>query len=264
MGNKLKLTFLNQLLFLSLCFFSSTSYSQLKGIIYGYSNTKKEIIVGARIALCIDKTGTKSDENGQFEFILPKKLPDTIVVSALGYLSDTIIVDKKDRFISLEIILYSDELLDEVVVAIKKETHSISRLKTLQIEQISSGELRKAACCNLSESFETNASVDVNITDAVSGAKKIQMMGLDGVYTQIQMENIPYLRGLESSFGLNSISGTWIESIQITKGTGNVVNGYESMAGLVNLELKKPLEMERIFVNTYVNRFGRVETNLNA
>ena len=87
-----------------------------------------------------------------------------------------------------------------MVVKVKKGTHTISRLKVLHVENISSGELRKAACCNLSESFETNASVDVNITDAVSGVKKIQMMGLDGVYTQIQMENIPYLRGLESAF----------------------------------------------------------------
>jgi outer membrane receptor protein involved in Fe transport len=155
-------------------------------------------------------------------------------------------------------------MMDEVIVTYKKGTHSISRLKTLHVEEIGEGELRKAACCNLSESFETNASVDVNITDAVSGAKKIQMMGLDGVYTQIQLENIPYLRGLESSFGLNSIPGTWIESIQITKGTGNVVNGYESMAGLVNLELKKPSEMERFYLNGFGSIYGRAELNMNA
>ncbi|MEN9442152.1 MAG: hypothetical protein RLZ33_2229, partial [Bacteroidota bacterium] len=193
-----------------------------------------------------------------------KELPDTLVVTAFGYNPDTTIVTKEDRFIALEITLFSDKMMDEVIVTYKKGTHTISRLKTLQVEEIGEGELRKAACCNLSESFETNASVDVNITDAVSGAKKIQMMGLDGVYTQIQLENIPYLRGLESSFGLNSIPGTWIESIQITKGTGNVVNGYESMAGLVNLELKKPNEMERFYVNGYGSIYGRAELNMNA
>ena len=106
--------------------------------------------------------------------------------------------------------------------------------------------------------------MDVTITDAVSGAKKIQMMGLDGVYTQIQFENTPYLRGLESSFGLSSIPGTWIESIQITKGTGSVVNGYESMAGLINLEFKKPDKMEKIYFNMYSNNFGRAEINVDG
>jgi hypothetical protein len=154
--------------------------------------------------------------------------------------------------------------LPEVIVEFRRKTFSISRLKVLHVEELTSGELRKAACCNLGESFETNASVDVNITDAVSGAKKIQMMGLDGVYTQIQFENVPYLRGLESSFGLEAIPGSWIESIQITKGVGNVVNGYESMAGLINLEFEKPEEMDLLFLNAYQNRFGRSELNIRS
>ncbi|MEJ6755674.1 MAG: TonB-dependent receptor plug domain-containing protein [Crocinitomicaceae bacterium] len=251
---------------LIMCLLSLSAMAQVKGIIYGSRGETdvKETLYGAKVRLLNAKGGAITDEEGKFDLILPKNLPDTMVFSARGYFSDTVIVTKKDRFISFSITLYSDLLLPDVVVEYKKGTHSISRLKTLAIETISSGELRKAACCNLSESFETNASVDVNITDAVSGAKKIQMMGLDGVYTQIQMENIPYLRGLESSFGLNSMPGTWIESIQITKGTGNVVNGYESMAGLVNIELKKPEEMEALYFNVYGNRFGRTEFNFNS
>lgn len=251
------------LLLFFLCFFGS-SMAQLNGIVFGSNNSKKEAVYGAKLRLTKSGKGVITDEEGKFELILPRDLPDTLVISAMGYYNDTVIVDKQDRFIAMEIILYSDQLLPEVVVSHKRATHSISRLKTLHVEQITSGELRKAACCNLSESFETNASVDVNITDAVSGAKKIQMMGLDGVYTQLQLENIPYLRGLESSFGLNSMPGTWIESIQITKGTGNVVNGYESMAGLVNMEVKKPQESERLFLNAYVNGMGRTELNVNT
>ncbi|MEY3424701.1 MAG: hypothetical protein RL679_59, partial [Bacteroidota bacterium] len=253
----------NWLIFLFLLL-SVPVFSQMKGIVFGTNDKGKAPIFGAKLKLLQAKIGTITSDEGTFELILPKILPDTLVISAFGYYSDTILIDKKDRFISLEINLFSDKLLPEVLVEIRRETHGISRLKTLHVEEINSGELRKAACCNLSESFETNASVDVNITDAVSGAKKIQMMGLDGVYTQIQLENIPYLRGLESSFGLNSLPGTWIESIQITKGTGNVVNGYESMAGLVNLELKKPAEMEKFFANGYLNAFGRAEVNVNA
>lgn len=254
----------NSLLIILCVLFSSAIQAQVKGIIYGSNNKEKEPVYGAKVKLLGSNVGAITDEDGKFEIVLPKNLPDTMVFSAMGYYSDTIIVTKKDRFISFEITLFSDLLLPEVIVSYKKGTHTILRLKTLHIEEISSGELRKAACCNLSESFETNASVDVNITDAVSGAKKIQMMGLDGIYTQIQMENIPYLRGLESSFGLNSMSGTWIESIQITKGTGNVVNGYESMAGLVNLEIKKPQEMEALYLNGYVNGMGRAELNFNT
>ena len=251
------------LIILSFCCITNIVNAQIKGLIQGADGSQKKPIYGAKIKLLQAKLGTVSREDGTFELVLPKELPDTLVISAFGYNPDTLIVSKKDRFTALNILLYSDRLLPEILIEYRKNGHSISRLKTLHVEELTAIELRKAACCNLSESFETNASVDVNITDAVSGAKKIQMMGLDGVYTQIQMENIPYLRGLESAFGLSSLSGTWIESIQITKGTGNVVNGYESMAGLVNLELKKPDEMEKIYLNVYQNIFGRSEFNFN-
>lgn len=240
------------------------AFGQLKGVIYGHQAASKEALYGAKIKSLRTNTGVISGEDGTFEIILGKELPDTLVFSYNSYLNDTLIVDKKDRFALIEVNLYSNQLLPEVVAAARTSGHSISKLKTLHVETIGENELRKAACCNLSESFETNASVDVNMTDAVSGAKKIQMMGLDGVYTQIQMENIPYMRGLESAFGLGTMPGTWIESIQITKGTGNVVNGYESMAGLINLELKKPEKIEKLFVNAYGNNFGRAELNVHG
>lgn len=253
-------------LLINLTFFfcSIAIHAQIKGLVQGLNASSVEILAGTKIKLLRAKTGTSTNESGTFEIALPKILPDTLVFFYPGYYPDSIIVDKKDRFIALNIILKAEVHFGEITVDGKKFTHGISKMKTLHVEEITAGELRKAACCNLSESFETNASVDVNFTDAVSGAKKIQMMGINGVYTQIQLENIPYLRGLESSFGLNSLPGTWIESIQITKGTGNVVNGYESMAGLINLELKKPSEMERLFVNAYQNRFGRSEVNVNG
>ena len=252
------------LLGMLLIFSASITHAQIKGIVYRQDSTKNFPLENAKIRLMRANQGVFSTKEGRFELVLPKQLPDTLVISAMGYLSDSIPVTKEDRFISISIVLLPISTKPEIVYLLRQKSHQISKMKTLHVEEINSGELRKAACCNLSESFETNASVDVNITDAVSGAKKIQMMGLDGVYTQIQMENIPYLRGLESSFGLQSIPGTWIESIQITKGTGNVVNGYESMAGLVNLEVKKPSEMEKFYFNAYQNRFGRSEMNINA
>lgn len=253
------------ILFIICALWFGAAHGQIKGVVVGQNaDGKKEPLYGAKVHLIQSGRGDITNENGEFELILPKELPDTMVVWASGYYNDTIVVTREDRFTGMAITLFSDVILPDVIVEYRKSSKNISRMKVLHVEEITEQELRKAACCNLSESFETNASVDVNVTDAVSGAKKIQMMGLDGVYTQIQMENIPYLRGLESSFGLGSIPGTWIQSIQITKGTGNVVNGYESMAGLINLEIKKSQQMERLYLNLYVNRMGRNELNFNS
>jgi outer membrane receptor for ferrienterochelin and colicins len=135
-------------------------------------------------------------------------------------------------------------------------------MSTMNVEVINSGDLVKDACCNLSESFENTATVDVNFTDAVSGAKEIRMLGLDGVYTQIMIENIPSIRSLGNTFGLNYIPGPLMSSIQVNKGAGSVVNGYESMTGQINVELKKPQTADRLFVNLFLNQDLRSELNL--
>ena len=147
---------------------SFSSLEQVNGLVQGNNGTKTEPLYGAKIKLLKAKKGVVTGEQGLFEIILPKDLPDTMVISARGYFSDTLVVNRQDRFLALNVVLFSELLLPEVIVEFKRKSFSISRLKVLHVEELTSGELKKAACCNLGESFETNASVDVNITDAVS------------------------------------------------------------------------------------------------
>lgn len=252
------------LLSLLLSVLANLAIGQVKGTVYGSSEHKKEALFGVKVFFKGSDIGTITDENGSFVLDYLPPLPDTLIFRAQGYYSDTLVITKKDRFLNVNVTLYSSSYLPEVVIQYQKAKTSIEKLNPILTETLSKGELRKAACCNLSESFETNASVDVNVTDAVSGAKKIQMMGLAGTYTQIQFENIPILKNLGSAYGLGMIPGTWINSIQITKGAGTVVNGYESMAGLINLEFSQPgVNMEKFYFNAYTNIQGRNEINFH-
>ncbi|SFT68670.1 Outer membrane receptor for ferrienterochelin and colicins [Lishizhenia tianjinensis] len=254
----------NLILSILLSLFTFGTFAQVKGTVYGSTENKKEPLFGVKVFFKDSEIGTITDEKGAFTLDYLPTLPDTLIFRAQGYYPDTLVITKKDRFLSVNVTLYSSSYLPEVVISYQRENSTIERLNPLFTETLSSGELRKAACCNLSESFETNASVDVNLTDAVSGAKKIQMMGLAGTYTQIQFENIPMLKNLGSAYGLNMIPGTWINSIQITKGSGTVVNGYESMAGLINLEFYQPgVNMDKFYFNAYTNIQGRNEVNFH-
>jgi len=237
------------------------SVAQLHGFVRGVNLSDTLALNGAKIKLLHAKKATFSDSEGKFELYLGKRFPDTLVILSTGYRPDTILLSEKDRFGAISIVLFSDQLQPEVLVE-RKAGNGTMKISIAQVERISHGELKRAACCNLSESFETNASVDVNLTDAVTGARKIQLLGLDGVYTQFQLENVPFLRGLETAFGMQSFSGIWLDGIQISKGTGSVVNGHESMAGLINLSVKNPFDAERLLVNVYGNRFGRAESNV--
>lgn len=222
------------------------------------SSTDKEPLVGASIQILNTSNGTITDLEGNYELLAVPKNAD-IVFSFVGYLSDTV----SAQFNSfMNIVLKEDsEQLSEVVI--KGNSSTIDEMQPILNELISEKELLKAACCNLSESFETNASVDVSITDAVSGAKMIRMLGLDGRYVLISREGIPHIRGLNSRYGMSYVPGTWVQSIDVGKGAGTVMNGYESMTGQINVELKKPENSEKWNLNAYANSFGRVEFNAN-
>ncbi|MFV8465692.1 TonB-dependent receptor plug domain-containing protein [Flavobacterium sp. LB1P62] len=163
--------------------------------------------------------------------------------------------------ILFSITLFSQEKLNEVKVIKKQKGIQKSFTVTGNTTLITSKELLKAACCNLAESFETNPSIDVSFSDALTGTKQIKMLGLTSPYLMITEENIPSVRGASQAYGLSFTPGTWVESIQITKGAGSVVNGYESISGQINTELIKPINDIPFFLNAYGSSDSRFELN---
>ncbi|MEE4175951.1 MAG: TonB-dependent receptor [Bacteroides sp.] len=219
-------------------------------------------LVGANLVWLGTTQGAATDMEGRFVLEKPALLPHALVVSYIGYESDTLTITGTDTEVS--VVLETARQLDEVVVAGRKPGAHYSGLEPVLTQVITESELQRAACCNLSEAFETNASIDVAYSDAVSGAQQIQLLGLAGIYSQILTENMPTLRGLGQPFGLSYTPGPWMESIQVSKGAASVINGYESITGQINVELKKPETAERLFYNFYGNDFGRLESTVNA
>ncbi|MFC0772876.1 TonB-dependent receptor domain-containing protein [Terrimonas alba] len=213
---------------------------------------------GASVNWMNTGNGTMTDSSGVFK-IKQDGASDRLVISYVGYKPDTIMVTGGR---SLMVVLASGNQLGEVKITARQKATYLSAINPIRTQVMTEKELFKAACCNLSESFETNPSVDVSYSDAVTGAKQIQLLGLSGNYTQLTVENLPGPRGIATPMGLSTIAGPWVESIQLTKGIGSVANGYESIAGQINVELRKPEKMEKLYANAYVNNMGKTDLNL--
>jgi outer membrane receptor for ferrienterochelin and colicins len=252
------------LLFSGIFFLSLITHGQvITGKVMESDNEgKKNPLTGVNIHWLKTTLGTISDANGEFKLSTAAIKDMRLVVSLVGYRTDTLAARGLSH---LDITLtQSSSQLNTVEVQGKIGSSFISELDPRKVQNITSHELRRAACCNLAESFETNSSVDVNYADAITGARQIQMLGLSGVYSQIITENVPLVRGLGSSFGMGYIPGSWMESIQLSKGASSVINGFESTTGQINVELKKPATSEKFFLNAYVNQRGRAELNVDA
>ena len=216
-------------------------------------------LIGASVYWLGSTTGTVTDADGNFELPFAGEIRK-LVVSYVGYRTDT--VEVRPEY-DLEITLSSTINLEEVKVTYRKKATEVSFFAPIQVQVISERELLKAACCNLSESFETTPSVDVSFTDAVTGARQIQLLGLSGPNIQLTRENMPDVRGLSALYGLNYTAGPWIEGIQLSLGAGSVVNGFEAISGQINVELRKPEASDLMYLNLYAAEMGRYEGNLN-
>ena len=242
---------------------STISFSQekFKGMIMDKNASKDNLgIYGASVYWLNTNVGTTTNEKGWFT-IPYKSEYKKLVVSFVGFKTDTITINSLKP---IHHFLKESNTLKEVIVKSKKSATQKSYLQAQNVMMINSEELLKAACCNLAESFETNPSIDVNFSDALTGTKQIQMLGLTSPYLLITQENIPSIRGASQAFGLSFTPGTWVESIQITKGAGSVVNGYESISGQINAELIKPYTNHRFFANAYGSAGGRFELNTHV
>jgi outer membrane receptor for ferrienterochelin and colicins len=248
-------------LFILIGFFGMAQ-DTLKGTLFTLEGNQEIPLTGASVYWIGTQTGTTTNEEGTFS--LPfETSTNQLVISFLGFKTDTLSI-KDQKIITHYLTAAEGESLEEVTLTQRRKAIQKSYLQAQNIVNVNSAELLKAACCNLSESFETNPSIDVNFSDALTGTKQIRMLGLTSPYLLISEENIPMVRGASQAYGLTFTPGTWIESIQITKGTGSVVNGFESIAGQINTEIKKPFSDVPFFLNIFTSGNGRQEINIQG
>lgn len=230
------------------------------GMVYAKEDQKDPMPLDAVNVYWADTNeGTYTDKDGFFELRRSEET-DLLVFQYIGLESDTIDMSGQS---TVAVTLQMDNVLDDVTIIHRKKSTEVSFINPVKVSTIGKKELCKAACCSLSESFETTPAVDVTFTDAITGTRKIEMLGLAGPNVQIMRENLPYVRGMAAISGLGMTPGSWIGSMQLNTGAGSVVNGPEAITGQINVELRKP-EDERLYINLYANQAQRIEGNIIA
>ncbi len=254
----LKQSNMRKSLFITILFFVCTlTHAQITGVVL---DEHGEPLIGANVYWANTGIGVATDIDGNFTLMPPAGSGKFLLVASfVGCHNDTIEV--KDRK-PLTIVLIDEAVLDEVTITERRMGVLKSRTSAFDVQTIGTEELCRAACCNLSEAFETNASVDVAYSDAATGAKQIRLLGLSGTYVQLIQENTPAVRGLAQNFGLEYIPGSWMSSIQVSKGTSSVINGYEATSGQINVELLKPQTQNPLAINLMFNSELMAEANI--
>ncbi len=235
----------------------------LHGTVHFRGNDQRvEPLPDARVGWA-DGAAVMTDSAGHFTLAAPGHWPATLVTTSFSTTPDSMLMIAIPKA-PVNITVSGAVELKAAEVTERQSSTRLSLQSLQAIESIGARELKRAACCDVSESFETNATVDVNYSDAVSGTKTIRMLGLDGKYAQIGVENVPFVRGLSANSGLTLLPGPWISEINVSKGIGTAVNGPNAMTGQIDLHLVDPATAPALFTNFYVNSQSRAELNVNA
>jgi len=245
-------------LFIMLFAVNSNAQETVKGTVFGIEETVRSPLAGASVKWINTSVGTNTNNEGKFELSAENISDKRVIVSMMGYTIDTVSADTgKELLIELRLVSTSEILVED-----DNSSNTISK-DVVKTEVLSQNEFKKASCCDLSGCFGSNSSVEVAVTDIVTNTKEMQILGLDGSYTQILIDGIPSMSGLTSKYGLNSIPGTLINKINISKGANSVLQGYESISGIINIELKDFNSSEKFLLNGYVNNMLEKHVNAN-
>ncbi len=250
-------------IFLLFSFFligSTLEAQTLRGRVLEVSSQGDTVAVtSAAIQWLHTAVGTHSDANG--EFSLARTKSDSLIISFPTYEPETLKVSTAQN----DIVIYLSHAHSLAEVSVVGRDGSFISTQPILTTVITQQGLRRAACCNLAESFENTIAVDMEYSDAITGAKQISMLGLAGTYSQILLENVPFIRLLTHQFGLGFVPGSWMESISVSKGVSSVINGFEAITGQINVDYKKPeTNYERVFLNLYGNTMGKGEVSFNS
>jgi len=239
---------------------SQVTSNEVKGVVYGLTGEIKEPLEGAVLKWIGTRKGTVTEKDGKFSIESDKISDRRLIVIFVGYKTDTVEVGDKNY---VEVAIRNNTSTKTIVVEDKMNSSFIEN-NLNKTEVITSAELKKDACCDLSGCFGKNASVDVTVTDILTNTKELKVLGLEGSYTQILVDNMPIMTGLVTKYGVTSIPGTLISRINISKGSNSVIQGYESISGIMNVMLKDYSTSEKILMNGYLNSALEPQFNLNA
>ena len=217
-------------------------------------------LFGANVYWIETTTGTTTDEEGAF-IISGNGINDKrLVVSYVGFKSDTVeISSSRSVLVSLEPL----ESLTAVQIEGTQSGSYISAINPIKTEVINQVELTKAACCDLAGCFDTQGSVQPTTTNVVTNAKELRILGLSGVYNQVLIDGMPLIQGLSYTYGISSVPGTLVDNIYVSKGANSILQGFESISGQINVELKEPDNAEKLLLNAYINSFNEKQFNAN-
>ena len=215
---------------------------KIKGMVKDSKNKKP--ISDVNIYLKKSRTGTTSDENGEFVLDIKNDKDELeIEFSHVAYESVFIYGWNKD-FIEIEM----NEVflqLDDIVVTSMKCEYNLSNVP-IYTEIINKSTIRQSGAVTLSDLMEQTPGISKNYD--VHGSFDYNLLGLDSKYILILKDGNPITGKFNDKVDLDQIMVSNTDRIEIIKGPGSALYGTEAMGGVINIISDKNIKKNKVEV----------------
>ena len=220
------------ILFILILLNSKVFFSQTKGIVLDASNS--DPIIGARIVL---SSGQKSITSNTGEFILSNvKYPNSLVVSMMGFISETIKLSK-DTLLTINLKTQVQEISDVFVTA-SRRNQNIEDVP-ISMEIIKPELINNKGFSNLEQAVDQSPGVY-----AMDGQVSIRGGGgfAYGAGSRVALlwNGVPMMSPDVGDAKWNAIPMEQTSQIEILKGASSVLYGSGALNGIIALTEKEP------------------------
>lgn len=221
--------------------FTGTAQTQLGGI-QGTVTSKGKAVVGATVGIAELQKGAAADAEGFFSVQNIPAGTYTLEVSSVGFkkYSESVEV-KAGEVLELNIQLDESTLeLDQVVVTgTMRKTYvkdSPVKVSVVKSEQLQQGKIS----ANIMDLISSVNGLSTQLNCGVCGTNAIRINGVEGPNTAVLIDGMPIMGALASVYGLNGISPSIIDQVEVIKGPQSTLYGTQALGGVVNIITKNP------------------------
>lgn len=212
------------------------------GKITGTVISSGEPLPGVNVGIESLQKGSATDDNGTFIIANIPEGTYTLQASAVGYKTHTRQINiKAGATIEIQIQMTESMLqLDQVVVTgTMRKTYvkdSPVKVEVVNIETLSQGKTSS----NFMDLVGSVNGLSTQLNCGVCGTNAIRINGVEGPNTAVLIDGMPIMGALASVYGLNGISPSIIDQVEVIKGPQSTLYGTQALGGVVNIITKNP------------------------
>lgn len=199
-------------------------------------------VISSNIGIRELQKGASADTEG---FYYIKNIPAgtyTLEVSSVGFKKYSKRIEvQAGETLELNIELEESTLeLDQVVVTgTMRKTYvkdSPVKVNVVKSEQLQQGKIS----ANIMDLIGSVNGLSTQLNCGVCGTNAIRINGVEGPNTAVLIDGMPIMGALASVYGLNGISPSIIDQVEVIKGPQSTLYGTQALGGVVNIITKNP------------------------